>query len=76
MVTGDYSLLHTCHWQPPAVRRSWLLPSARVAEQTTGDDRITGASKTANALHLTLSVPAVITADVIIAHAFVGVTCN
>lgn len=45
-------------------------------EQTAGGDRITNASKTTNALHLSVNVPAVITAEVIIAHAFVGVTCN
>lgn len=45
-------------------------------EQTTGGDGITGASMTGNALHLSVNVLNLITAEVIIGHASVGVTCN
>jgi hypothetical protein len=45
-------------------------------EQIPAGNRITGASMTSNALRLTANVPALISADVTIAHAFVGVACN
>jgi hypothetical protein len=44
-------------------------------EQTFGGDGVTSASKSSNALHLTLDVAGLITADVIVAHSDASLDC-
>lgn len=63
----------------PTANTTLTIPGVAVLilnEQTTGGDGVTSASMTANALHLTLTNVGVITGEVIIGHAAVGVNCN